>query len=526
MKYLIVILTFLPLTGYAQKQTKEELFLELDAAISQKEEYEASRRKEIQDLKDKVAKIPVENHSEVFNYYLQLHEAYFTLDFDDAMDCALKMLEEANKLSNPQLVAKARIKISSTLLAAGIFSEAKDSLRAMHTNGLDKNIQSEYFFYFSRLYMDMSDYYLRPIYDQTFKSLSLNYLDSAITTVDKNSPKYYSYKGLRSIRAGEFEEAIDNYDLLFDNYEVKGRQYAVDASTYSYALERVQRMDESVEWLIRAAIMDIKLANKENFALIKLADILYHQGDIKLSSKYLNVTMDDATKYGALQRKFQISQLRPIIETEKLTISEKQKSIFQQYAIAVTLLSLVVLASLFTLFKQYKKLKAAKDQINESNIKLREVNLIKEEYIGFFFKTNSDYIDQMELFRQKIDNKITQNKVSEIRPILNSLNVKKDREKMYQTFDQTFLKIFPDFISKYNALFDPENQVQLDEANTLNTELRIYALVRLGIHSTDKIAHILNYSVNTINTYKTRVKNKSKVPNEDFEKEIRKIQFN
>src|SRR5690606_33039381 len=155
----------------------------------------------------------------------------------------------------PQLVAKARIKISSTLLAAGIFSEAKDSLRAMHTNGLDKNIQSEYFFYFSRLYMDMSDYYLRPIYDQTFKSLSLNYLDSAITTVDKNSPKYYSYKGLRSIRAGEFEEAIDNYDLLFDNYEVKGRQYAVDASTYSYALERVQRMDESVEWLIRAAIM-------------------------------------------------------------------------------------------------------------------------------------------------------------------------------------------------------------------------------------------------------------------------------
>lgn len=523
MKYLLVILTLLPFFGYAQK-TEEDLFLELDGAIGQKEAFETQRRKEIQDLKYAISKIAAGDHLNLYHQYGKLHEAYFTLDFDEAMDCALKMLEEAKLVEDSKLVAQARIRISSTLLAAGIFSEAKDSLRAIRENGLDSKTQAEYFFNFARLYIDMGDYYQRPIYTDSFRKIGMVYLDSALNVVDRNSPKFYSYKGLRNVVAGDFDAAVENYDLLFDNYTLEGRQYAVDASTYSYALEQVQRMDEAMAWLIRAAIMDIKLANKENFALIKLADILYHRGDIKQSSKYLNVTMEDATKYGALQRKFQISQLRPIIETEKLNISEKQKSIFQQYAIAVTVLSLVVLGSLFVLFSQYKKLKAAKDQINESNIKLREVNLIKEEYIGFFFKTNSDYIDQMELFRQKIDNKITQNKVSEIRPILNSLNVKKDREKMYETFDRAFLKIFPDFISKYNSLFEPEHQVQLEDSETLNTELRIYALVRLGIHSTDKIAHILNYSVNTINTYKTRVKNKSKVPNEDFEREIRKIQ--
>lgn len=524
MRYLFIVFFLLPFLGFSQ-ESYEELLLELDDAIARKEEYESIRRQEIQDLKDKISAIPEVDHLELFTEFEHLHEAFFTLDFEEAMNSSLKMLEQAKWLEDPELIAQARIKISSTLLAAGIFSETKDTLRTIDSKGLDDQTQSEYFFIFSRLYIDMADYYQRAIYYDSFRDLGISYLDSAVAVVDNNSHKYYSYKGLKNIRLEEFEEAVENYDLLFDNYTLKGRQYAIDASTYSYALEQVGRIDEAMAWLIRAAIMDIKLANKENFALIKLADILYQQGDIKLSSKYLNVTLEDATKYGALQRKFQISQLRPIIETEKLNIAEKQKSIFQQYAIAVTVLSLVVLISLVVLFMQYKKLKAAKDQINERNIKLREVNLIKEEYIGFFFKTNSDYIDQMELFRQKIDNKITQNKVHEIRPILNSLNVKKDREKMYQTFDQAFLKIFPDFISKYNSLFDPEHQVQLEDSHTLNTELRIYALVRLGIHSTDKIAHILNYSVNTINTYKTRVKNKSKIPNEDFEKEIRKIQF-
>jgi hypothetical protein len=524
MRYFFIVFFFAPFLGFSQ-ESNQALFLELDEAIARKDEYESIRRQEIQDLNDKIGVISEENHLELFTEFQHLHEALYTLDFEEAMNSSLGMLEQAKFLEDPELIAQARIKISSTLLAAGIFSETKDTLRTIDSKQLDQKTQSEYFFIFSRLYIDMADYYQQAVYYDPFRELGISYLDSAVTVVDRNSSQYYSYKGLKNIRQGEFDEAVQNYDLLFDNYTLKGRQYAIDASTYSYALEQVGRTDEAMAWLIRAAIMDIKMANKENFALIKLADILYQQGDIKRSSKYLNVTLDDATMYGALQRKFQISQLRPIIETEKLNIAEKQKSLFQQYAIAVTILSIFVLMSLFVLFTQYKKLKAAKDQINERNIKLREVNLIKEEYIGFFFNTNSDYIDQMELFRQKIDNKITQNKIHEIRPILNSFNVKNDREKMYQTFDQAFLKIFPDFISKYNLLFDPEHQVQLEDPNTLNTELRIYALVRLGIHSTEKIAHILNYSVNTINTYKTRVKNKSKIPNEDFEKEIKKIQF-
>ena len=88
---------------------------------------------------------------------------------------------------------------------------------------------------------------------------------------------------------------------------------------------------------------------------------------------------------------------------------------------------------------------------------------------------------------------------------------------------QFFLKLFPDFIERFNDLFAPEDKIQLKDQEFLNTDLRIFALIRMGIHENEKIARILEYSVNTINTYKTRIKNKSLVPNEVFEQRIMEI---
>lgn len=107
--------------------------------------------------------------------------------------------------------------------------------------------------------------------------------------------------------------------------------------------------------------------------------------------------------------------------------------------------------------------------------------------------------------------------------LVRSINLKKEKEELLKHFDKAFLNLFPNFVSTYSALFREEDKVKLKEDELLNTDLRIFALIRMGINDNEKIAHILQYSVNTINAYKTRIKNKSLVPNEEFEKRIMEI---
>jgi hypothetical protein len=182
------------------------------------------------------------------------------------------------------------------------------------------------------------------------------------------------------------------------------------------------------------------------------------------------------------------------------------------------------------IYKQLQKLKIADKVILESNHnlqeslnKLNEADKIKEEYIGYYFNLISEYINKLDKFKRSVDNKLITKRYDDIGILVNNINLTKEREELFINFDKAFLKIFPNFVEAYNALFTEENRVKLLPNQLLNTDLRIFALVRLGISDTEKISHILEYSVNTIYNYKTRIKSKSKLHNEEFEDAIMAI---
>jgi TPR repeat protein len=531
-KYLFLLLFFITISDaiYSENET-DRLFSELNYVISQKAKFEADKKEQIKLLTIYLSNIENMNAAQQFSVFEKLHKAYFTFDYDSAMVYVIKMLDKANEIKNQSLITYAKIKLSSTLLASGIFNEAKETLSTISVNNLNDSIKLDFYYIYSRLYFDMADYYQKPFFTDKYNTVGLQYLDTAISIADHSAVEFYSLSGLKYVRIKDFTQAIENYEYLFKNFDLGGKQFAIDASTYGYALERSLKYDLSVKWLSKAAIQDIKLANKEIVALINLADVLFQEGNVVKSSEYLEVALDDAKSYGALQRKFQISQLQPIIEAAKLQNIENQKTLFKRYALLVTFLSIIIITILFILFKQLKKVRSAKDEIKKSNDalhvtnrKLREVNLIKEEYIGYFFKTNSDLIDKLEEYRQSIENKIVTRKLDELKSLISKKTIEQEREELFRIFDSVFLKIFPDFIQKYNDLFEEGDKVTFKSNDLLNTDLRIFALIRLGIYDTEKIAHILDYSVHTINTYKTKIKNKSIVQNDEFEKEILKIQ--
>jgi hypothetical protein len=165
---------------------------------------------------------------------------------------------------------------------------------------------------------------------------------------------------------------------------------------------------------------------------------------------------------------------------------------------------------------QFKKRKAAERS-------LQEANRIKEEYIRYFFNVNAEYLCKIEAFKRAVEMKLLTKRPDDIKSILTEINVRGEREKLYSSFDMFFLKLFPCFVMAFNSFFRDEDKIILKEGQLLNTELRIFALMRMGISDAEKIARILNYSVSTVYNYKARLKNRSVVPNDEFEKKIMAI---
>jgi len=189
------------------------------------------------------------------------------------------------------------------------------------------------------------------------------------------------------------------------------------------------------------------------------------------------------------------------------------------------------LVSTIIINKQLKKIKIARQTIEEQNTKLLNINAkltetssIKDKYIGNFFYNIYQNISNLEHIYRSVNKKLTTKNYDELAKSFKQSDLEHERENMYRSFDETFLNLFPNFIEEYEKLFTPEElEHSHKHTNSLNIEMRIFALIRLGVYESEKISKFLNYSVHTINTYKTKVKNKSWVQNEQFEARIMEI---
>jgi tetratricopeptide (TPR) repeat protein len=326
---------------------------------------------------------------------------------------------------------------------------------------------------------------------------------------------------------------------------------ALTASTLSGIYLQRGLRQQAIELMIRAAIADVRSSTKETFATFNLADLLYKEGDVRHASVCIESAIANAEFYGARQRKVQVSSILSLIEGQRINAVEAQRRLLIQYAVVVTLLVVLLAVLAVVIRRQNQKLKRAQEIITEAhaaqreanerlaaangelertngqlartNDLLEEANKIKEEYIGFFFNMDSEYFVKLERLKKTLDQKVADRKFEDIRFIVNSIHLKQERQELLKSFDMVFLKIFPQFVARFNALFRPDDQVKLKDNELLNIDLRIFALIRMGISDTDKIAQILDYSVNTIYAYKTRIKSKSIVPNDEFEAKIMEI---
>lgn len=508
-------------TAYAQLR-----FPELDKAIEQSSHFDQLKEEKIVHLRKS---LKTASGLILFDKYEKLYEEYKVFNYDSAYIYVQKQLNLAGQLGNEELLNCSRIRLGFILLSAGLFKEAFDTLTVIRTADLQGRCKTDYYTLLARCYYDLADYTMDSYHSPLYNSLGNRFLDSALAFQTSSFDLAY-YSGLRNIRAGKIEMARTYFKRLIDDTHLSLHQQALATSTMSDIYIQKGQTDSAIYLLERAAIADIQSSTKETAAIFNLSNLLFKKGDLKNASAYIEKAVKDAVSYGARQRKVQMSAILPLIEGEKIARVENEKRTVTNYAIVVTLLLLLLVYLTYIIARQIKKLKIAQKALTDANLaqqvmntRLVEANKIKEEYIGFFFNANTAFYDKIERFKKKAEQKIGDRKLEEILFLVNSLNIKQERDELLKNFDTIFLKIFPHFIDQYNALFTEEDRTHLKENEVLNTDLRIFALIRLGIHDNDKIANILGYSLNTINTYKTRIKNRSIVSNEQFEERIMEI---
>lgn len=523
----LIVLIFLTTTSGLAQNTDSLLSI-LSQRIEEKQAYVGKRLGRIDSLKTAIQ--GKQNLNTLFSYYSQLYQEYGTFKYDSAFSYAVKLSKLAYQLGDQEKVGQSRIALGFILVSSGMFKEAFDSLSVVETAHLDDSVKIAYYSLMARAYYDLQDYNVDNFYSNYYNQLANRYIDSAKSLSEENSYSYLYLSGLKYLRTYDYEKAFKSLNMLLEENKLTPHQFAITASTLSYISLNLGDTISAINLLAKASIQDMETATKENSALLNLARILFEKGEIDDADFFIKQAMEDAVYYGAKQRKIQVGTLFPVIAAVKLSKVEAQKKLLLFSVVVLIIIVLIVAIFVSIISRQYRKLKKADRLIQQTNAalkltvhKLEEANKIKDEYIGYYFDIHSDYLNKIEKFKQDIDKKLMERKFDDLRFVLRNFSLKKEREQLYDSFDQVFLKLFPNFIHHFNALFREEDQVKLENHQFLNTELRIFALVRVGISDSDKIAKILGYSLNTIYTYKNKIKSKSLIPNERFDQEIMKI---
>lgn len=518
-----ILLMLLPLLGAAEekapvKATDAEDLALLKEYIGRKAEFDAQKE-------ERIAALSTELETTKCRYGVlkKLYDEYKSYNFDRAIVCVEQLYDEAVVLGDRNKIIDAEVQKGFAYLSAGLFKEGCDLFERLDTCGAAAETKAEYCFTYARLLYDLADYNhvgMTHAYNQKGSQLmreALRYY------TPQDTINYWNSQAIIDQHEGFYDRAISRFKLAMEDSRIDKHQLAINYSTIAYLYQLLGNTSAQRHYDILAAIADIESSTKETVAMRIVADNLNNEGNVRDACICIRCAQDDAVFYNARHRQVEISQILPIIEQENLRLLEKQHRKIYALIISVALLLIACVAALWLLTHRNRKLRKARKTIEEMNANLLLANRIKEEYIGSFLCWQSDFIGEIEKYQQQVKKLASQHKYEELQTVPKNVDAQKKREAFYKHFDEMFLNIFPNFVQDFNALLREGEQIELKEGELLNTDLRIFALIRLGINHNEVIAQVLDYSVNTIYSYKTKVKNRSNMDNERFLQAVMQI---
>ena len=527
----------------ADSSRADSLLLKLDQAIKERPIYMEQKELKLVELKRQLHRqIPDEERFAILGTLLDEYRSFNT-------DSALHMAEEreqiAIRLGNREYIDNARMNKADVLGMTGMYKEVMDLMRNIHIDRLPVDIHPYYYHIYRTVYGLMADYAVTAYEKKLYTELTDKYRDSLLLVNKDNLLIHTLIQSDQYNVRNEYDRAI----RLLTDYLALQKDYEHDVAICAYTLSESYRLkgdkEKEKEYLIVSAMADMKTAVREYISLRKLAVLLYQEGDIERAYSYVKICMEDAAACNARLRKLEILEIFPIINDAYQQKTEKQQEQMKWALVSISLLSLFLLLAIFYVYKQMKKVAAARREVIDANKRLKELNdelhlsnaqlkeanhsiaensYLKEEYIGRYMDQCSVYLEKMDNYRRSLGKIAATGNVEELyKNIKSSKFIEGELKEFYTNFDNTFLQLFPTFVEDFNALLADDEQISLKAGERMNTELRIFALIRLGITDSVKIAQFLRYSVTTIYNYRTKVRNKAAGDRDLLEQEVMTI---
>lgn len=508
----------------------EKLLRILDEKIKNKKYYENKKKNHIQKLK-KEALLYKNNDSISYHLNNLIVEEYLGYQCDSAYIYSDKNKEIAIRNNNEIWLYKNLLQRSVLLSTTGLFVESKEILDHINPEALPSTLRFSYNSAYECLYSNLSDYSGGDSpYKKNYQDKLADYYNSAYKALKPGDPFYYLFLSHKNRIENNWSQAEQNVNKFLKTTHPGTRLHAIGSFCKAVIDGKLGNIESQERCLIYSAISDIESSTKENRSMQDLASILYQKGETARAYKYIQSSLEDANFYNARFRNIQISKVQPIIEETYLQTINTQNKQLRWSIFLISILFAGLGITMYFIYKQLKMIAKSRNELSKTNSvlkslnhKLDEANHIKEEYIAFFIRQNSNYLEKFERYKKLISIRLSTGQLDKLSAMVNNKkNEEMDLNELYHNFDQAFLRIYPNFVNEVNKLLRKEEVYKLKEG-TLNTELRIFALIRLGIKDTNQISEFLRYSLRTIYNYRSKVKAKSVIENDDFEAKIMQI---
>jgi len=524
----IIFSCFLANTLFAASVSNDSLLKQLDATIQKRSQYRDEKENQIKLLKNKFAEASTAEAR--FELCSQLYDAYLAYQTDSAFKYINIKKELLSQLPDNKYKYNTQLNYVGFMTVTGMYKEGLDILLGIPRKEIPNDLVRQYFHHNRTLYGRMADYALTEEEKNKYLLYTDNYRDSLLSVIP---PTEIIYKVILADKLNYHEQYDDAIKVLKgptdsckDVSEMRFLAYTISESYLGN-----EDIENQERYLILSAISDLRSSTKEYISLSKLALLLYKKGDIDRAYEYMKCSLEDGLSCNARSRTIEVAEIFPVIDKAYQIKSLRIERTVQALLGGISLLALCLIGAIIYVYRQLRKLAAARQalaevnkQLQEMNGKLTDTNKIKEEYIAQYINRCSVYIDKIDNYRRKLAKLASASKLEELYKTIKSDSfIDEERTEFYNEFDHTFLVLFPHFVEDFNNLLNEKDRISLKNGELLNTELRIFALIRLGITDSTRIAEFLQYSVTTIYNYRSKIRNKAKGDKNEFENQVMKI---
>ena len=532
-----------------QGKTDEKKLLErIDYMIDNDQYYQDIKEKELKHLKQQA--LDAEDNKTRLLFLDSIYRAYSAYRYDSAYAYMKRGLELAEKCKDSYYITLNKINQASVLSVRGFYSKAEVLLQTLNPETMPNKLKLYYYFTYAWLYNYWESYAKNSDYAEEFRTQKKHYMDLLLQNFkeDSRNTAYYNYLLGERIYLDEptSRKSLTLFLKALKMSPAKSRIHAMSAYGAARYYKLTGKFDLYEKYLVEASVSDGLCQLKETVALQKLAYYLFKkdENNSKLAAKYIQHTMEDAQFFNNQLRMMEISNILPVIAAANQQAAERSRARILTGFIAVSAALIIIIILAFANNRQKNKLKKNKQEIEEQNKKqiemngqlsemnnqltelnqqLIETNIKRETYLRLFIDISAAYIDKLADYRKLVSRKIKANQAADLLKSLNTHKLEEEETQMfYNRFDKAFMELYPGFVTELNKLLLPESQLEVPTTHTLTTEIRIYALMRLGVTDSQEIATLLHYSTQTIYNYKSGMRAKA-INRDTFESDVNRL---